>query len=433
MRTLARLAAGTYIDPERVQKEVDIEAVLGLALSGLQARPPEAGSSKIMLTQGALSTTQRAVDRFRRELSDKESLLQEVGLQAFAVPLPKLTPPGFRAELYRHKASGQYVLAFRGSAELGDWVSNVWMGVDFGQVTSPHYAAADAVVAALKRRGVSPLVVGHSLGGGMAQYVAYRHKLRAVGFNPSPLPERYLSGQSYDPDHVRLFTALELPRPEAATSTERDPRLGDPLSLGLESLRRKSETIDRWVKANRQLVKPICLLTLPEPYLDEHEDEELANAVGKYFVKGPVQNLLLVTKAAKLRSLAVTAGAGIGLHQLLDDPIWRESADGRPEAAAFEAKRRAMLEGMKWVKTGQGAAKAAGWLYSAVSGRGMGRTAAQIGVGLAEMTAALYIKRVLQVHGMQRFVRGLGAYGDESPYQLAPDGSTPCATVASSY
>jgi putative lipase involved disintegration of autophagic bodies len=39
------------------------------------------------------------------------------------------------------------------------------------------------LVSALRKRGDAPLVVGHSLGGGMAQYVGFKFGLKVVGFN----------------------------------------------------------------------------------------------------------------------------------------------------------------------------------------------------------------------------------------------------------
>lgn len=45
-------------------------------------------------------------------------------------------------------------------------------------------------------------------------------------------------------------------------------------------------------------------------------------------------------------------------------------------------------------------------------GENMGRTALEVGAGLGDIMAKHYIKRVLQVHGMARFARGLGASGD---------------------
>ena len=44
----------------------------------------------------------------------------------------------------------------------------------------------------LVKQGIRPPVIGHSLGGGMAQYVAHGDGLKRVAFNASPLPERYL-------------------------------------------------------------------------------------------------------------------------------------------------------------------------------------------------------------------------------------------------
>lgn len=433
LRTLARLAQGTYTSPAALQAEAEVAGVLSDVLALLESRPTPYQPLKVMLTRQSLDVTLRKQAGLERNLADKAALLDEVGLQAMALPaVARRAPAGFVAELYRHNASGQYVLAFRGSAEAADWISNLWMGVDLGEVTSPHYAAADELVAELRRRGVSPLVLGHSLGGGMAQYVAYRHALRVVGFNPSPLPIRYLSGRHYDVANARLFTALELPAPGTPPSAEHDQRLGDPLSLGLDSLRKQSARAEQWIKASRQLVKPVCLLTLPEPYFDAEEDADLARAVGQYFISGPLQTLLTASTVGTVKKVAKGLAISKGLEALLDDPAWAQAGAGHGQAGV-EAQKRAVIAGVQQAKAIQGMGKALGWLYSASTGKNMGKTAVQISAGVVDMMAAQYVKRLLQVHGMARFVRGLGASGDLSPYALAPDGSSPCAAVSSTY
>lgn len=433
LRTLARLALGTYTSPQSVQAEADVAAVLADVVALLESRPTPYQPLKVTLTRQSLDTSLRSLATLQRRLADKATLLDEVGLQAMALPtLTKRPPASFVAELYRHNASGQYVLAFRGTAQPADWISNLWVGVDLAEITSPHYEAADRLVAELRKKGVTPLVTGHSLGGGMAQYVAYRHALRVVGFNPSPVPIRYLTGYNYDVANARLFTALELPRPGAQESTTGDQRLGDPLSLGLDSLRKYSATADKWIKSNRQLVKPICLLTLPDPYFDAEEDEDMARAIGQKFMAGPLQTLLTTSKTAMVKKVAKDLAISQGLEALLDDPAWNQTPAGQSDAVV-EAQKRAVVTGVQQAKAVQGMWKALGWVYSASTGKNIGKTAVQMGSGMVDMVAALYVKRMIQVHGMARFVRGLGATGDLSPYGLAPDGSTPCAAISSSY
>ncbi|CAM4233041.1 DUF2974 domain-containing protein [Roseateles saccharophilus] len=433
VRTLARLALGTYTSPAMLQAEMDVAVVLNQVLGQVESRPTPNQSLKLMLTRRSLDVTLHKQEALERSLGDKAALLESADLQAMALPpLPRHTPSSFVAELYRHNASGQYVLAFRGTAEAADWISNLWMGVDLAEVTAPHYAAAEELLAELRKRGISPLVVGHSLGAGMAQYVAYRFGLKVVGFNASPLPIRYLSGRRYDPADARLFTALELPPPGTPVSSDHDQRLGDPLSLGLDSLRKHAPRADAWIKANRQLVKPVCLLTLPEPYFDADEDADMARAVGEHFVSGPLQSLLTASTAGTVKSIAKKMAISQGLEMLLDDPAWAQASIGHA-AAAVEAQRRAVIAGVEQAKALQGMAKALGWLYNASTGRNMGKTAVQIGAGVVDLIAAQYVKRLLQVHGMARFVRGLGVTGDLNPYAIGPDGSSPCAAVSSSY
>jgi hypothetical protein len=133
-----------------------------------------------------------------------------------------------------------------------------------------------------------------------------------------------------------------------------------------------------------------------------------------------------------LKSAAKGLALSQAIHLFLSDPVWERASQGKSKASV-EAKRRAVLAGVQLYKTGKGAWKMGRWTWNVLRGENMGRTALEIGAGLADVMAAQYVQRVLQVHGMGRFARGLGASGDLSPYAVRQDGSTPCASVSHSY
>jgi pimeloyl-ACP methyl ester carboxylesterase len=436
LRTLARLAAGVYVTPHDMQAEADIATVLERVREHLENNRPVDGvawQAKLLVTRQSHAATERKRAALERALADKAAVVQEQGLQIMALPKTRrAAPPTFVAELFRHNASNQYVLVFRGTAKPADWISNLWMGLDLGQITSPHYEAAEALVEALEQRGIVPIVVGHSLGGGMAQYVAFRFGLRVVGFNASPLPERYLSGgRAYDPRHARLFTALELPAPDAQAASGQEMRFGDPLSLGVDGLLRKVPAASAWIKSSHQLVKPICMLTQPNPYFDEDEDRDMAVDVASKFVSGPMQKLVTAGSDGVLMSAAKGLALKAALNAFLADPAWTRASKGL-DKARVEAKRRAVLAGIQDYNAAKGMAKMGRWTWNVITGERMGRTAVEIGAGLADLAASHALTRVLQVHGMSRFVRGLDAQGDLSPYRVTQEGDTPCAHVVAS-
>jgi pimeloyl-ACP methyl ester carboxylesterase len=439
VRSLARLTDSTYASTTRRDAEAAAVRVLVGVLHQLNLRS-EAGyqphqkdhlSFKLTVTQMALDESRRKLAQFQQQLDDRQALLSELQLAQQDLPsVAHKAPDSFKAELYRHGPSGQYLLAFRGTDETADWISNAWLGVDLMKFISPHYQAADELVTALQRKGIQPITVGHSLGGGMAQYVAYRHQLRVVAFNASPVPQRYLSGNSYEASRARLFTALELPRQPVDPGNGHDGRVGDPLSLQVDHLRKLSPTLSGWIKASHQLVKPVCLLTLPDPYFLPEEDADLADSVAMNFVQGPMQTLVHVTRGDVGKKLVVSVAAYAGIDWLLQDPAWNEVA-GRDQQAGIEAQKRALKVAVRQARNLAAMGKALGTLANVARGTHMGRTAVDVSAGIMDMVTTTAIKRMLQVHGMARFVRGLGATGDLSPYDLGPDGSTPCAQVES--
>lgn len=86
---------------------------------------------------------------------------------------------GFRAVLAEGK--GKTILSFAGSGmQVEDWLNNFMQGL---VGISPYYALA----LSLARSYPADVVVGHSLGGGLASYCSVYLGKRAVTINPAPL------------------------------------------------------------------------------------------------------------------------------------------------------------------------------------------------------------------------------------------------------
>lgn len=90
-------------------------------------------------------------------------------------------PNGFRA-IYASGCSN--VLAFSGTDDFKDWRSNLKQHFG-GPRSSPQYKTALDV--AKKYKGQLHFVVGHSLGGGLATWVALNYYVSAATINPAPL------------------------------------------------------------------------------------------------------------------------------------------------------------------------------------------------------------------------------------------------------
>lgn len=93
----------------------------------------------------------------------------------------KLT--GFAYDIYEEQTTNKTVIAFRGTDSKKDWIlANT--AVPF---SIPYKQAGRAVRRYLKNNASRNLVVvGHSLGGGMALSTSVRYGVPAITFNPSP-------------------------------------------------------------------------------------------------------------------------------------------------------------------------------------------------------------------------------------------------------
>ena len=112
----------------------------------------------------------------------------EADLRALNLDPTLLTDGDFRARVYAtgEGASTEYVVAFRGSQSLGDWVANVQQGAG---IDSAHYRAALAIGERIGRSDVAGQTsfTGHSLGGGLASAAAIASGRPADTFNAAGL------------------------------------------------------------------------------------------------------------------------------------------------------------------------------------------------------------------------------------------------------
>lgn len=110
--------------------------------------------------------------------------LQRLGLTSEMLEQPGES--GFRARVYVSGEPGQeqYTVAFRGSQEGSDWLANAQQAL--GQ-ESVHYANALEIGRKLARSDADVVMVGHSLGGGLAADAAIAAGTPATTFNAAGL------------------------------------------------------------------------------------------------------------------------------------------------------------------------------------------------------------------------------------------------------
>ena len=121
-----------------------------------------------------------------------------VGCDAASIPSVSSDGQGFYAAVYGNATTG-YVLAFRGTQGTQDWIDDFDQGLNGNNI---QFAEArsyfEAVENVMQACGTSLTIVGHSLGGALAQYAAATpgYNCCAVTFNPAALLPNGTGGDS---------------------------------------------------------------------------------------------------------------------------------------------------------------------------------------------------------------------------------------------
>ncbi|QUY47987.1 phospholipase [Serratia plymuthica] len=106
---------------------------------------------------------------------------------------------GFQAGIYSDNQ--QYVLAFAGTNDMRDWLSNVRQATGYDDV---QYNQAVAVAKGARAAfGAALVIAGHSLGGGLAATAALATGTVAVTFNAAGVSDYTLNRMGIDPAAAR--------------------------------------------------------------------------------------------------------------------------------------------------------------------------------------------------------------------------------------
>ena len=334
--TLSTLARHAYTDPHNHAARVQAMPVLDRLLeqhmaarsaaAATPAAPPEqARLLPRLILQAAIAKGEESLREYEEDAREKTAFLQAAGLVEDIPPAVEArlrqarnSPflAGLRIEFYRQRDSGDHAIVFRGSAQGADWLSNAWLGVDLAQEEAPYYREAREIVGEfLKARPQARVVVvGHSLGGGLAQYTGNHYGLRVVAFNSSPLPPRYIGG----------VTDRQKARTRVYTAVYRDPMAGrvtsDFLSIGITREVQSGVLAGRVARATQHLVRPTCTLARPEPFYSPEEQRKFAEAAGETISSPAILSRLGFINGALKLPHSVSASL------LVDDPMWADAA-----------------------------------------------------------------------------------------------------------
>ena len=126
-----------------------------------------------------------------------EDELRQVGIDP---TLLKNQSSGFLAVVYGD-GQGRHVLAYSGTDEPKDWLTNFGQGLGFE--TSQYNQAMALARQAKIAFGQDMVITGHSLGGGLAAAAAVATDTPAVTFNASGVHDKTLERIGLDPDAVK--------------------------------------------------------------------------------------------------------------------------------------------------------------------------------------------------------------------------------------
>lgn len=394
---LAGLANNAYIDRQII--ETSRAALERFEIIRNDFRPE--GMEKALLA-GAYQRQSETLSMLEQRFRDKQALLQQLDLHP-ATPdnisayLGQISNQwilrGFRAEIYQTGDARDYVIVFRGTTTAGDWANNLWVGVDLAQIESPSYQTAEKVVTMFMAAHpkARPLVVGHSLGGGLAQYVGNKFGLRTVAFNSAPLPARYITlARHRNPDNIKVFTSVY-------RSMLSENFVPDPVSISVP----KVFTANAF-KSRAHIVKPVCILSQPNPPLSNEEDIAYANDIAGIVFSPAILSGIQIGETIAIHQLWTRAA-----NALMSHPVWQNRhPDLNAEIIATNAQHALKKEVGQHTQVEAGLSGAGHVLFDAFTGR-TGKALKTLAIKSAFATVKINLRQHYMAHLMDRFVRGM--------------------------
>lgn len=122
---------------------------------------------------------------------------------------------GFKASLYYNEESKKYILAFAGTEDLKDWITDIRQGLGLDNVKKGQYhKAVELANVVQKCVGQNLIITGHSLGGGLASIASAATGCNAYTFNAAGLHPKTLKDQKLNENamgHIQTYYSTDDP------------------------------------------------------------------------------------------------------------------------------------------------------------------------------------------------------------------------------
>lgn len=116
---------------------------------------------------------------------------------------------GFKASLYYNEKENLYILAFAGTENLKDWITDIRQGIGLDDKKRGQYRKATELARKLqhKIKKENLVITGHSLGGGLASIASATTGCNAYTFNAAGLHPKTLKDQELSPNSMGQIQA----------------------------------------------------------------------------------------------------------------------------------------------------------------------------------------------------------------------------------
>lgn len=116
---------------------------------------------------------------------------------------------GFKASLYYNEKENLYILAFTGTENLKDWITDIRQGIGLDDKKRGQYRKAIELADKVQEyAGQKNLIItGHSLGGGLASIASVATGCNAYTFNAAGLHPKTLKDQELSPNSMGQIQA----------------------------------------------------------------------------------------------------------------------------------------------------------------------------------------------------------------------------------
>lgn len=408
---MARLVNYSYVTESDIEISTETIHKLEFVSKQYEQRSYQPQNTKTLsqrIAMGARDAENKRLNRLNREINAKRIFLSELGLRPVALSetqrkiFSETTKirEHFGVEIYQLESTEKFFITIRAGRDTVDLVKLLWKDsipetAIENQLYQPAFLLAEDFIHT--NPGAQVTVLGHGVGGSMAQSIAVRSGVRAVVFNSYPVPTWIADKATGDLKKNIIEYSAVYPFVSKKISYIPDPisiKYNDPVDIALDNFR----------YLRRHINRPRCVFIEPDPWLNEEETEYLSltqGAVGVVFSPA----LLDPKQAAELALF--WGGAHALAKKISEDSIWSSPAGNAPvKSVKLNGEHQLHDDATRKALAAAGFVGSMHVAWDIKNGRFVkaGKTVA-IKAGI-KSGLALY-KRTIMAHSMDRFVRGL--------------------------